>query len=135
MKEALPMSSIPKELKYASTHEWLRNEGDGIYTVGITEHAQDLLGDMVFVELPEVGANVAAGDDVAVAESVKAASDIYAPIAGEIVAINDELEDAPETVNSDPYGDGWLFKIKADDVSEVDSLLDAAGYQAVIDED
>ncbi|CAI8166072.1 MAG: Glycine cleavage system H protein [Pseudidiomarina mangrovi] len=129
------MSNIPKELKYASTHEWLRNEGDVIYTVGITEHAQDLLGDMVFVELPEVGANVAAGDDVAVAESVKAASDIYAPIAGEIVAINDELEDAPETVNSDPYGDGWLFKIKADDVSEVDALLDAAGYQAVIDED
>lgn len=129
------MSNIPKELKYASTHEWVRNEGDGIYTVGITEHAQDLLGDMVFVELPEVGANVAAGDDVAVAESVKAASDIYAPIAGEIVAINDELEDAPETVNSDPYGDGWLFKIKADDASEVDALLDAAGYQAVIDED
>jgi glycine cleavage system H protein len=129
------MSNIPKELKYASTHEWLRNEGDGIYTVGITEHAQDLLGDMVFVELPEIGANVAAGDDVAVAESVKAASDIYAPIAGEIVAINDELEDAPETVNSDPYGDGWLFKIKADDVTEVDALLDAAGYQAVIDED
>lgn len=129
------MSSIPKELKYASTHEWVRNEGDGIYTVGITEHAQDLLGDMVFVELPDVGANVAAGDDVAVAESVKAASDIYAPIAGEIVAINDELEDAPETVNNDPYGDGWLFKIKADDASEVDSLLDAAGYQAVIDED
>ena len=129
------MSSIPKELKYASTHEWLRNEGDGIYTVGITEHAQDLLGDMVFVELPEVGANVAAGDDVAVAESVKAASDIYAPIAGEIVAINDELEDAPETVNNDPYGDGWMFKIKADDVSEVDALLDAAGYQAVIEED
>jgi glycine cleavage system H protein len=129
------MSTIPKELKYASTHEWVRNEGDGIYTVGITEHAQDLLGDMVFVELPEIGANVAAGDDVAVAESVKAASDIYAPIAGEIVAINDELEDAPETVNSDPYGDGWLFKIKADDVSELDALLDAAGYQAVIDED
>ena len=129
------MSNIPKELKYASTHEWLRNEGDGIYTVGITEHAQDLLGDMVFVELPEIGATVAAGDDVAVAESVKAASDIYAPIAGEIVAINDELEDAPETVNSDPYGDGWLFKIKADDVTEVDALLDAAGYQAVIDED
>jgi glycine cleavage system H protein len=129
------MSNIPKELKYASTHEWLRNEGGGIYTVGITEHAQDLLGDMVFVELPEIGANVAAGDDVAVAESVKAASDIYAPIAGEIVAINDELEDAPETVNNDPYGDGWMFKIKADDVSEVDALLDAAGYQAVIEED
>ncbi|PTB82839.1 glycine cleavage system protein H [Pseudidiomarina aestuarii] len=129
------MSNIPKELKYASTHEWVRNEGDGIYTVGITEHAQDLLGDMVFVELPDVGDNVAAGDDVAVAESVKAASDIYAPIAGEIVEINEDLEDAPETVNSDPYGDGWLFKIKADDASEVDSLLDAEGYQAVIDEE
>lgn len=129
------MSSIPKELKYASTHEWVRNEGDGVFTVGISEHAQDLLGDMVFVELPEVGDNVAAGDDVAVAESVKAASDIYAPIGGEIIAINEDLEDAPETVNSDPYGDGWLFKIKADDPSEVESLLDAEGYQAVIDED
>ena len=129
------MSNIPKELKYASTHEWVRNEGDGIFTVGITEHAQDLLGDMVFVELPEVGANVAAGDDVAVCESVKAASDIYAPIAGEIVEVNEELEDAPETVNNDPFGDGWLFKIKAEDPSEVESLLDAEGYQAVIDED
>ncbi|RUO57932.1 glycine cleavage system protein GcvH [Pseudidiomarina insulisalsae] len=129
------MSSIPKELKYAATHEWVRNDGDGVFTVGISEHAQDLLGDMVFVELPEVGDNVAAGDDVAVAESVKAASDIYAPIAGEIVAVNEELEDSPETVNSDPYGDGWLFKIKADDPSEVESLLDAEGYQAVIDEE
>lgn len=129
------MSNIPKELKYASTHEWVRNEGDGIFTVGITEHAQDLLGDMVFVELPEVGANVAAGDDVAVCESVKAASDIYAPIAGEIVEVNEDLEDAPETVNNDPFGDGWLFKIKAEDPSEVESLLDAEGYQAVIDED
>lgn len=129
------MSNIPKELKYASTHEWVRNEGDGIFTVGITEHAQDLLGDMVFVELPEVGANVAAGDDVAVAESVKAASDIYAPIAGEIVEVNEDLEDAPETVNNDPFGDGWLFKIKAEDPSELDGLLDAEGYQAVIDED
>src|SRR5690554_4240168 len=129
------MSNIPKELKYASTHEWVRNEGDGIFTVGITEHAQDLLGDMVFVELPEVGAAVAAGDDVAVCESVKAASDIYAPIAGEIVEINEDLEDAPETVNNDPFGDGWLFKIKAEDPSEVDGLLDAEGYQAVIDED
>ncbi|RUO47327.1 glycine cleavage system protein H [Pseudidiomarina aquimaris] len=129
------MSSIPKELKYASTHEWVRNEGDGVFTVGISEHAQDLLGDMVFVELPEVGDTVAAGDDVAVAESVKAASDIYAPIGGEIIAINEDLEDAPETVNSDPYGDGWLFKIKADDPSEVEGLLDAEGYQAVIDED
>jgi len=90
---------------------------------------------MVFVELPEVGANVAAGDDVAVAESVKAASDIYAPIAGEIVEVNEDLEDAPETVNNDPFGDGWLFKIKAEDPSELDGLLDAEGYQAVIDED
>ncbi|CAB0151882.1 Glycine cleavage system H protein [Pseudidiomarina piscicola] len=129
------MSSIPKELKYASTHEWVRNDGDGIYTVGISEHAQGLLGDMVFVELPEVGDVVAAGDDVAVAESVKAASDIYAPIAGEITAINEELEDSPETVNSDAFGDGWLFKIKAEDPSELESLLDAEGYQAVIDED
>ena len=129
------MSNIPKELKYASTHEWVRNDGDGIFTVGITEHAQDLLGDMVFVELPDVGAYVAAGDDVAVAESVKAASDIYAPIAGEIVEVNEDLEDAPETVNNDPFGDGWLFKIKAEDPTEVEGLLDAEGYQAVIDEE
>lgn len=129
------MSKIPAELKYASTHEWVRNEGDGTYTVGISEHAQDLLGDMVFVELPDVGDKVDAGDDVAVAESVKAASDIYAPMTGEVVAINEDLEDAPETVNNDPYGDGWLFRIKADDASEFENLLDAEGYQAVVDED
>ncbi|RUO29095.1 glycine cleavage system protein GcvH [Aliidiomarina sanyensis] len=129
------MSNVPNELKYASTHEWLRDEGDGVYTVGITEHAQELLGDMVFVELPEVGDSVSAGDDVAVAESVKAASDIYAPIGGEIVAVNEELEDSPELVNNDAYGDGWLFKIKADDESEVASLLDAEGYAASIEED
>lgn len=129
------MSNVPNELKYASSHEWIRNEGDGVYTVGITEHAQELLGDMVFVELPEVGDNVSAGDDVAVAESVKAASDIYAPIAGEILSVNEELEDSPELVNSDPYGDGWLFKIKADDESELESLLDAEGYSASIEED
>ena len=109
------MSNIPSELRYATTHEWVRPEGDGTFTVGITEHAQELLGDMVFVELPEVGSQVSAGDDVAVAESVKAASDVYAPISGEIIAVNDELEDAPEQVNADPFGDGWLFKIKADD--------------------
>ncbi|MCH8501898.1 MAG: glycine cleavage system protein GcvH [Aliidiomarina sp.] len=129
------MSNVPTELKYAASHEWIRDEGDGIYTVGITEHAQELLGDMVFVDLPEVGDNVSAGDDVAVAESVKAASDIYAPIAGEIVAVNEELEDSPELVNSDPYGDGWLFKIKADDETEVGGLLDAEGYAASIEED
>lgn len=129
------MSNVPNELKYAPSHEWIRAEGDGVYTVGITEHAQELLGDMVFVELPDVGDNAAAGDDVAVAESVKAASDIYAPIAGEVLSVNEELEDSPELVNSDPYGDGWLFKIKADDESELESLLDAEGYAASIDED
>lgn len=129
------MSNIPADLKYASTHEWVRDEGDGTFTVGISEHAQDLLGDMVFVELPDVGDKVETGDDIAVAESVKAASDIYAPISGEIVAVNEDLEDSPETVNNDPYGDGWLFKIKADDSSELKNLLDADAYEASIDED
>jgi glycine cleavage system H protein len=129
------MSNIPTELKYATSHEWLRSEGNGVYTVGITEHAQDLLGDMVFVELPEVGDSVGQGDDVAVAESVKAASDIYAPIAGEIVAVNEALTDSPELVNSAPYTDGWMFKIKASDESEVAGLLDAAGYKNAIDEE
>jgi len=128
------MSNIPQELKYASSHEWVRSEGNGVYTVGITEHAQDLLGDMVFVELPDVGDSVAQGDDVAVAESVKAASDIYAPISGEILAVNDALNDSPETVNSAPYTDGWMFQIKAADEAEVAALLDAAGYAASIAE-
>jgi glycine cleavage system H protein len=129
------MSNIPAELRYASTHEWVRPEGDGTFTVGISEHAQELLGDMVFIELPDVGAEIAAGDDVAVAESVKAASDVYAPITGEVVAVNEDLEDSPELVNSDPYGDGWLFRIKAEDVEEIEALLDAEGYQNSIDED
>ncbi|MAD76143.1 MAG: glycine cleavage system protein H [Rheinheimera sp.] len=128
------MSSIPTELKYASSHEWVRNDGDGIYTVGITEHAQELLGDMVFVELPEVGDSVTQGDDCAVAESVKAASDIYAPLSGEVVEINDALADSPEQVNASPYNDGWMFKIKVSDESELDALLDAAGYKSSIDE-
>lgn len=129
------MSNIPSELRYATTHEWIRNEGDGVYTIGITEHAQELLGDMVFVETPEVGAKFAAADEIAVVESVKAASDVYAPLSGEVIAINEQLEDTPELVNSDPFGDGWLFQIKADDVSEVDALLDAEGYEQSIDED
>mgnify|MGYP000252804883 FL=1 len=129
------MSNIPSELKYATSHEWVRNEGDGTYTVGISEHAQELLGDMVFVDLPDVGDEVDAGEDCAVAESVKAASDIYAPITGEVVAINEELEDAPEQVNSDAYGDGWLFRVKASDESELANLLDAEGYENSIDED
>ncbi|MEW6983083.1 glycine cleavage system protein GcvH [Colwelliaceae bacterium 6471] len=129
------MSNIPSELKYATSHEWVRNEGNGIVTIGITEHAQDLLGDMVFVELPEVGENVSTGDDVAVAESVKAASDIYAPVSGEIIEVNEDLEDSPELVNSDAFGDGWMFKIKLEDESELDALLDAEGYENSIDED
>ncbi|MBU3021581.1 glycine cleavage system protein GcvH [Aestuariibacter sp. A3R04] len=129
------MSNIPTDLRYASTHEWVRPDGDGVFTVGISEHAQELLGDMVFVDLPDVGDAVSTGDDVAVAESVKAASDVYAPISGEIVAVNEALEDAPEQVNSDPYGDGWLFKIKAEDPAEVEGLLDAEGYENSIDED
>ncbi|MBP2168159.1 glycine cleavage system H protein [Erwinia toletana] len=128
------MSNVPVELKYRDSHEWVRKEADGSYTVGITEHAQELLGDMVFVDLPEVGATFAAGDDCAVAESVKAASDIYAPLSGEIVAVNSELEANPELVNSDPYSDGWLFKIKASDESELDSMMDADAYKASIDE-
>lgn len=129
------MSNIPSELKYATSHEWVRTESDGTVTVGITEHAQDLLGDMVFVELPDVGDHVSVGDDVAVAESVKAASDIYAPISGEVIAVNEELEDAPELVNSDAFGAGWMFKIKPADASDMDALLDAEGYKNSIDED
>ncbi|MDF7662565.1 glycine cleavage system protein GcvH [Erwiniaceae bacterium L1_54_6] len=128
------MSNVPKELKYKDSHEWVRKEADGTFTVGITEHAQELLGDMVFVDLPEVGRVVAAGEDCAVAESVKAASDIYAPLSGEILEINEELEGSPELINSDPYSDGWLFKIKASDESELDSMLDADAYKASIDE-
>lgn len=123
------MSNIPAELKYVASHEWLRQEDDGTITVGITEHAQDLLGDIVYVELPEVGENVSADDEIAVVESVKAASDVYAPISGEIVAINEELEDAPETINTDPYGDGWFFRIKPDNAEDFDGLLSADDYK------
>lgn len=129
------MSNVPSELKYSKEHEWLRKEADGTYTVGITEHAQELLGDMVFVDLPEVGATVSAGDDCAVAESVKAASDIYAPISGEIVTVNDALIDTPELVNSEPYADGWIFKIKASNESELESLLDATAYEALLEDE
>jgi glycine cleavage system H protein len=128
------MSNIPTELRYASTHEWVRPEGNGIFTVGISEHAQDLLGDMVFVDLPDLGDVVTTGDDCAVAESVKAASDIYAPITGEVVEVNEKLEDSPELVNSDAFGEGWMFKIKAEDPEEIEGLLDAEAYAASIAE-
>ncbi|MEM7016665.1 MAG: glycine cleavage system protein GcvH [Pseudomonadota bacterium] len=126
------MSQIPEELKYLESHEWLKDEGDGIFTVGITDHAQEMLGDLVYVEAPEVGVSFNSGDECAVVESVKAASDIYSPISGEIVEINGELEDTPELVNSGPYADGWLFKIKASNPSELEGLLSAAGYADVV---
>ena len=122
------MSSIPSELKYVASHEWIRDEGDGSVTIGITDHAQDLLGDVVFVELPDVGAEFSAGEDTGVVESVKAASDVYAPLSGKIVAVNEDLEDSPELVNSDPYGDGWFFRVELTDDSELNELLDSEGY-------
>ena len=105
------MSDFPDELKYAATHEWVRVEEDGSVTIGISDHAQELLGDIVFIELPEEGATVSAKDEMSVVESVKAASDIYAPISGEVIAVNEDLTDAPETVNADPYGEGWICRI------------------------
>lgn len=123
------MSDTPTELKYASSHEWARLEADGSITVGISDHAQAALGDVVFVELPEVGVVFAAGDDAAVVESVKAASDVYAPVGGEIVAVNGELEENPETVNADAYGEGWFFRIEPADAAELEQLLSADTYQ------
>lgn len=122
------MSNTPIELKYASSHEWARLEEDGTVTIGITDHAQEALGDVVYVEAPEVGTALAAGDEAGVVESVKAASDIYAPISGEVVAVNEVLEEEPETVNSDPYTDGWFYKLQPNDVSELDKLLTADEY-------
>ncbi|MCP5162606.1 MAG: glycine cleavage system protein GcvH [Hahellaceae bacterium] len=125
------MSHIPRELRYLSSHEWVRIEADGTATIGITDHAQDLLGDVVFVELPEVGSELTAGDEAGVVESVKAASDIFTPISGEVIAVNDALEDSPDLVNNDPYNDGWFFKVKPSDTGELDSLLDAEGYTEI----
>ena len=122
------MSQTPSELKYASSHEWALLEEDGTVTVGISDHAQEALGDVVFVELPEVGDTLAAADEAGVVESVKAASDIYAPIAGEVIATNPLLEEAPETVNSDPYADGWFYKLQPSDIAELDALLSAEDY-------
>ena len=124
------MSNVPSELKYVASHEWLRMEDDGTITVGITDHAQEALGDIVYVELPDVGDTVAVDDEVAVVESVKAASDDYAPITGEVVAINEALEDDPEVINTDPYGEGWMYRIKPDNADDFDSLLSAEEYQA-----
>ena len=129
------MSKIPDDLRYASSHEWVRVEDDGTMTVGISDHAQEALGDIVFVELPETGTHVSAKDEVAVVESVKAASDIYAPISGDITEINDVLIDEPETVNSQPYEGGWFFKLKPSDETELDELLDAEAYKELCDQE
>lgn len=123
------MAEFPGDLKYAESHEWARLESDGTVTVGISDHAQESLGDVVFVELPEVGAEVDARGEAGVVESVKAASDIYAPVSGTVVAVNEDLEDAPETVNESPYDDGWFFKLEPRDTSEMDRLLSAEDYE------
>ena len=128
------MSDFPAELKYANSHEWARLESDGTIVVGITDHAQDALGDIVFIELPEIGVEVTAGAEVAVVESVKAASDIYSPITGEVVEVNSGLEDQPELVNGSPYEDGWLFTVRVDSEKDYSALLNAEGYKGLVEE-
>jgi glycine cleavage system H protein len=129
------MSEVPSELKFLSSHEWVLIE-DGVATVGVTDHAQELLGDLVYVELPDEGSSVAAGDSVGVIESVKAASDTYAPVSGEVIEVNEELENAPDKINDDPYGDGWMYKVSMEDPDEVGDLLDAEAYsEAIADEE
>ncbi|VVO29191.1 glycine cleavage system protein GcvH [Pseudomonas fluorescens] len=127
------MSEIPVDLRFAESHEWARLDEDGGVKVGISDHAQEALGDVVFVELPEIGKVFAAGEAAGVVESVKAASDIYSPVSGEVIAINEELGASPELLNSDPYG-AWIFKLKPTDTSELDALLDAASYKSAIGE-
>ncbi len=129
------MSDIPSNLRYTQSHEWVRDNGDGTVTIGITDHAQELLGDLVFVETPEIGASVSAGEACAVVESVKAASDIYAPVDGEIIEANADLADAPETVNTDAYEGGWIFQVKLADEDQLEALLDSEAYEAVVAEE
>ena len=126
------MSDLPSELRYASSHEWARVEEDGTVVIGITDHAQAQLGDVVYIELPDMGQILSAGEEAGVVESVKAASDVYAPISGEVIALNDKLEDEPETVNSEPYEDGWFYKLKPADEVELDGLLTSDAYAEVI---
>ena len=128
------MSDLPTELKYASSHEWARLESDGTVVVGITDHAQAALGDIVYIELPEVGATLDAGSEIAVVESVKAASDIFSPLSGEVIEINPALEDEPGTVNLSPYADGWFFRVKPSEVNELENMMDASDYQSMVDE-
>lgn len=128
------MSNVPTNRKYAKSHEWALDNGDGTVTIGITDHAQELLGDVVFVELPEIGAQIEAGAEFSLVESVKAASDIYAPVSGEVIAVNEALEDAPESVNEDPFEGAWIAKVKMSDASQLDSLLDASSYESEVAE-
>ena len=127
------MSEIPGDLKFAKSHEWTRVEDDGLVRVGISHHAQEQLGDLVYVELPEIGSQVQAGNGVAVVESVKAASDIYSPVSGEVVEVNELLNDTPETINEDAYGEGWIFLVKPNDRGELDALLSADEYAQLIE--
>lgn len=124
------MANVPSNLKFLESHEWARAEEDGTVTVGISDHAQELLGDIVFVELPEVGKEISQSADVAIVESVKAASDVYSPISGEVTEVNEALNDNPEIINASPYEDGWFFKIKPQDISEMEKLLDAGAYES-----
>ena len=128
------MSDIPGDLKFLSSHEWARVESDGTITIGISDHAQDLLGDIVFVELPEIGQSVDAENDTAIVESVKAASDIYSPLSGEVIEVNSLLEDQPEIINSSPYEDGWFYKLTPSDMSELDNLLSPEDYSEVCED-
>ena len=122
------MSEIPGELKFLTSHEWVRVEADGTAYIGISDHAQEALGDLVFVEMPEVGAELSAGDEFGVVESVKAASDLYSPVSGAVVAVNAQLADSPEAINADPYGDGWIVQVSVADTSELEDLLTAEAY-------
>lgn len=129
------MSEIRSELKYLSSHEWARIEEDGTVTIGITDYAQDSLGDVVYVECPEVGSTVSLGEQAAVVESVKAASDIYSPLSGEVIAINEMLEDAPERVNESPFDDGWFFKVRPSEIDELDNALDSEAYEEGLEDE
>ncbi|MCG6897464.1 MAG: glycine cleavage system protein GcvH [Thiocapsa sp.] len=129
------MSDVPADLRYTKSHEWVRNNGDGTVTVGITDHAQEALGDIVFVEIPETGREVEAEEACAVVESVKAASDIYAPLAGEVIESNDLLNDSPDAINNSPYDEGWIFRLAPNDMAALSGLLDAAAYRQVVEDE
>ncbi len=128
------MSNVPADLKYVASHEWVRLADDGTVTVGVSDHAQEALGDLVYVEVPEVGAELTAGDACAVVESVKAASDVYAPVSGRVIEVNEALADAPELVNEQPYEGGWLMRLETSDSADLDKLMDAAAYEASLEE-